>query len=181
MKSQRKPSCELIYLVFPPNARSNMNVVADSQLPICKRCEKDLSTSLEMAVGASNAEATTEGSNNQQLDIVDHTTVDWKGFKTRIKMEDVLVSASAIHRVHKSSSLPLTQLRGLRVGNGSFVETGAISADNIRPLARKLQVIGPTPKGTKPPFSLSPLVPSFPARMGLRPGNDDLLAIGFSK
>ncbi len=71
--------------------------------------------------------------------IVNHVGVDWKEYKNTITWQDVIVSAAAVHRIHRPANSVLTQLKGLRVKEkNGFVETWTITTDIIRTLARKL-------------------------------------------
>ncbi len=76
--------------------------------------------------------------------IVNHVGVDWKEYRNTITWQDFIVSAAAVHRIHKPANSVLTQLKGLRVKEKSgFVETWTITTDIIRGLSRKLGASDP--------------------------------------
>ncbi len=71
--------------------------------------------------------------------IVSPVDVDWKEYKKTVTFQDVIVSAAAVHCVHKAVNSVLTQLKGFCLGNKGYVETKAIGTDNIRAIVRKLE------------------------------------------
>lgn len=128
-------------MVIPTRVKEIIGLCPGAEQPICARCISDIDAVISLFLSSLNS-MVEEVSNHHDV-IVKHLDVDWKAYKELIKWQDVIVSAAAVHRVHKPANSVLTQLKGLRVGKNGYVETWAISTDTIRPLSRKLGATTP--------------------------------------